>query len=77
MTTKSAKARYPKVRRAFGTLEEIGEIINRSRTYVAVRMIDGGPDFTRREKLMIAEYLGKPAEDVPQYFPDEEKEEYG
>lgn len=75
MTTKSAKARYPKVRRAFGTLEEIGDVINRSRTYVAVRMIAGDVDFTRKEKLMIVDYLGKKAEDVPQYFPDEEKEE--
>ena len=76
MTTKSEKARYPKVRRAFGYLQEIGDVINRSRTYVAVRMISGGPDFTRKEKLMIVvNYLGKKAEDVPQYFPDEEKEE--
>ena len=72
MTTKSAKARYPKVRRAFGTLEEIGEIINRSRTYVAVRMISGGPDFTRKEKLMIVvNYLGKTADQVEEYFPEE------
>ena len=74
MTTKSAKARYPKVRRAFGTLEEIGEIINRSRTYVAVRMISGGPDFTRKEKLMIVvNYLGKTADQVEEYFPEEQR----
>ena len=72
MTTKSAKARYPKVRRAFGTLEEIAEIINRSRTYVAVRMITGDVDFTRKEKLMIVvNYLGKKAEQVEEYFPEE------
>ncbi len=72
MTTKSAKARYPKVRRAFGTLEEIGEVINRSRTYVAVRMIRGNEDFTRKEKLMIVvNYLGKTTDQVDEYFPEE------
>lgn len=71
MTTKSTKARYPKVRRAFGTLEEIGEVINRSRTYVAVRMIAGDVDFTRKEKLMIVDYLGKTADQVEEYFPED------
>ena len=72
MTTKSDKARYPKVRRAFGTLEEIGEVINRSRTYVAVRMVRGSEDFTRKEKLMVMAYLGKTADQVEEYFPEEE-----
>lgn len=72
MTTKSAKARYPKVRRAFGSLQEIGDVINRSRTYVAVRMISGGPDFTRKEKLMIVSYLGKTADQVDDFFPEDE-----
>ena len=72
MTTKSAKARYPKVRRAFGSLQEIGDVINRSRTYVAVRMISGGSDFTRKEKLMIVvNYLGKTADQVEEYFPED------
>lgn len=73
MTTKSAKARYPKVRRAFGYLQEIGDVINRSRTYVAVRMIGGDVDFTRKEKLLIVDYLGKTADQVEEYFPEEQR----
>lgn len=73
MTTKSTKARYPKVRREFGTLEEIGDVINRSRTYVAVRMVIGNEDFTRKEKLMIVSYLGKTADRVEEYFPEDAK----
>ena len=72
LTTKSENARYPKIRRAFGTLEEIGAVINRSRTYVSTRMVSGRADFTHREKLLLVGYLGKTADDVPVYFPEEE-----
>lgn len=71
MITKSDKARYSRVRRAFGSMEELGDVINRSRTYVAVRMISGDLDFTHREKLRVLEYLGEPIEKLRNYFPEE------
>ena len=70
MRTVSKDARYPKVRRGFGSLEEIAEVINRSVTYVSVRMIRKGFDFTRREKILITEYLGGTAEATGEYFPE-------
>lgn len=71
MRTVSEEARYPRIRREFATLEEMAEILNRSRSYVAARMVGKQP-FSYREKKHLLNYLGAPVEDMGRWFPEEE-----
>lgn len=47
---------YPLVRRSFGTIKELGEVINRSESYCKQRL-NGKFEFTFRERKLIADYL--------------------
>lgn len=58
---------YPRLRVEFGTAEEICEVIDRCPSYVGKRM-NGEKEFTFKEKLKIAKYLGKTKEDIPDLF---------
>ena len=55
-TLKPGALRYPKLYQVFGTAEEIGRVINRSRSYVNKALKFG---FKSREMQMIAEYVGR------------------
>lgn len=70
MRTSSPSAKFPRIRRAFGGIEEIATVINRSRTYTHQRLVGHG-EFTRREKLMILAHLGEGQERMRDYFPEE------
>lgn len=49
-----ANARYFELRAKYKSASEIGDVINRSATYVKLRMVDGtGKDFTDREKSIL------------------------
>ena len=62
---------YPRLRRSFANANEIANVINRSRTYAALRMAGKG-EFTHHEKIMVLEYLGEPRERIRDYFPEVE-----
>ena len=53
MKTLSSAAKYFELRAKYKNAKEIGEIINRSETYVKLRMTDTGKDFTEREKRLL------------------------
>ena len=53
---KSYKSTYPVLRRSFSRISEIGEVINRSDSYIKKRM-NGSEEFTRREKVLILDAL--------------------
>lgn len=48
---------YPVIRNGFESIEELGEEINRSRSYCKQRL-NGSKQFTQRELRKIANYLG-------------------
>lgn len=49
-----ANARYFELRAKYKRARDIGDLINRSDTYVKLRMVEGtGKDFTKREKSML------------------------
>lgn len=48
-----ANARYFELRAKYKTARDIGEVINRSATYVKLRMVEGPKDFTDREKSLL------------------------
>lgn len=58
---KTRTQRYLLLRREFGTAAEMAVLIDRSPGYVYSRM-GGAGDFTRKEKNMILDYLGKPGQ---------------
>lgn len=53
MKTYGDAARYFDLRRRYKTAAEIAEVINRSETYVRIRMNAGDKDFTAREKKIL------------------------
>jgi hypothetical protein len=67
---KAIATKYPIVRRSFGSAEEIGDLLNRSPSYVSIRL-NGHKPFTEREKRKIAEYLRRP-EDISLLFEEGE-----
>ena len=48
-----ANARYFELRARYKSAKDIGEVINRSATYVKQRMVNGDKDFTEREKRIL------------------------
>lgn len=66
---KTRTPRYPLLRREFGTAAEMAALIDRSPGYIYSRM-SGEGDFTRREKNLILDYLGKPGQSE-KYFEEE------
>lgn len=54
---------YPVVRKGFESIEELGDVINRSRSYCKTRL-NGKAEFTRREVTLIANYLGVDIQEV-------------
>lgn len=70
MVSKSVSARFPMIRREFATSEEIGEVLNRSKSYVTARMV-GKRSFTYRDKKLILAHLGEGPERMRDYFPEE------
>ena len=55
-TMKPGAIRYPVLYQVFGTAEEIGRVINRSRSYVNKALKFG---FKEREKQMLIAYVGR------------------
>lgn len=47
---------YPFLRREFSDLQEVADVLNRSRRYVQDRF-NGKKDFTKRERVLIVNYL--------------------
>lgn len=47
---------YPVLRREFENMQELADVINKSRRYVQNRL-NGNAAFTNNEKRLIAEYL--------------------
>lgn len=72
MKSVSEHARYFRLRREFGTLEEMGEVLNRSKGYVSARMV-GKQSFTYRDKKLLLSYLGETIEKMNTYFPEDEE----
>lgn len=68
---KTRTPRYPLLRREFGTAAEMASVIDRSPGYIYSRM-GGAGDFTRREKNMILDYLGKPGQSEKYFEEDAE-----
>lgn len=60
---KSYKSFYPLIRRSFGSIEELSNVINRSASYCKSRL-NGKKEFTVRERKMIADYIGTDFEKV-------------
>lgn len=62
---------YPMLRRSYGTLEELGRVINRGTAAMQKRM-NGKIEFTNREKELILKDLGEEitAENKRKYFSD-------
>lgn len=54
--TKIERIRFPRMYQAFKNAREIGEVINRSNSYVHKAMTQG---FTVREQKMIEAYTGR------------------
>lgn len=54
---------YPIVRREFGTIKELAEVINRSESYCKKRL-NGQLFFTHNDKKLIADYLHVAIEEV-------------
>lgn len=50
-TTRPGAVRFPRIYQAFGSSTEIGDVINRSPSYVKKALREG---FTEREKVMLA-----------------------
>lgn len=67
---KTRTKRYPLLRREFWTAAEMASVIDRSPGYIYSRMCGAG-DFTRREKNLILDYLGKPGQSE-KYFEEGE-----
>lgn len=70
--TSSRTARLTLIRRAFGSIQELADLINRSHSYCH-KILTGRGQFTRREQLIILAYLGEPPERAREYFPEEEE----
>lgn len=51
-TTRPGAVRFPRLYQAFGTSQEIADVINRSPSYVKKALKDG---FTDREKALISQ----------------------
>lgn len=60
---------FPKLRREYGTVEEMGRVIFRKNNYMHERL-SGRKSFTYEEKKALLEHIGKTAEDIPAYFPE-------
>ena len=54
---------YPRIRRGFGSVRELSEVINRSESYCKKRL-NGKEEFTQKEKNLIASYLHIDVEEV-------------
>lgn len=54
---------YPLIRREFGTVKELSEVINRSESYCKKRL-NGQFQFTHKDKVLIAKYLNVDVEEV-------------
>lgn len=58
---------YPIVRRSFQNAREIGEVINRSVSYVNDRLV-GKKEFTVNDKRLILAYMGKSITQMDEVF---------
>lgn len=63
---------FAKLRREYGTAEEMADVIFRSPSYIYQRL-NGTHSFTYREKVALLEHIGKNKEDIPEYFETERK----
>ena len=65
---------YPLLRRAFKSFKDLGQVINRSASYVN-NCMNGRKNFTALEKAMILSFLGvtQDSESMAIYFPAEKK----
>lgn len=55
-TTRPDRIRFPRVYQSFDSMEQIGNVINRSRSYVAKALKTG---FTAREWEMLSKYADR------------------
>lgn len=60
---------YPLLRRAFRTYKDLGEVINRSSSYVN-NCMNGRSSFTAHEKSMILSFLHVDPTQMLLYFPE-------
>ena len=62
---------YPLLRRAFKSFKDLGQVINRSASYVN-NCMNGRKNFTALEKAMILSFLGvtQDSESMALYFPE-------
>lgn len=60
---KSRMTYYPLIRAEFESISELGEVINRSRSYCKQRL-NGSLPFTHKDKVLIARYLGVDVSEV-------------
>lgn len=65
---------FPIIRRNFRDIKSLGEVINRSESYVG-RCLNGRQPFSALEKRLILSYMGvdASAENISIYFADEKK----
>lgn len=62
-----SKSNYPLLRREFANMQELADVLNKSRSYVNLRMC-GVKEFTHRDKLHILAYLGEPETRINELF---------
>lgn len=55
-TRRPGSTRFPRVYQSFDSMEQIGNVINRSRSYVAKALKEG---FTAREWEMLSKFAGR------------------
>lgn len=60
---------YAKLRREYGTAEEMAEVIFKHKGYIYQRL-NGKRAFTYKEKKALVEHIGKTEADIPEYFPE-------
>jgi len=65
---------FPKLCRAFESEDELGEAINKCRTYISQRL-NGKAEFTFRDKKLALAYIHEPIEQMSRYFPEREEGE--
>lgn len=63
---KSRLSFYPEVRKDYGSTAEIADVINKSISYVALRL-NGKHDFTYRERVMLTKAVGRPETEANTY----------
>lgn len=61
---------YPRLRSEFTDIQELADVINRSRRYVQFRL-SGKATFTHREKALILEYLGIETSEINTVFKED------